>query len=351
MELKREQIQVLTIDSDADVGVCRRKAVSLAGRIGFDEVKSGEIAILMSELATNVLKHGGGRGKVCISEMTDENSRKAIEIICCDSGKGIPDFSQAMSDGFTDKQSLGIGLGSIRRFSDIFESISTRESDSPVAEFSHLFQHCLRSVKWLPEINWRSSNKKLVTGAATRSLIGEMLNGDSFVITHTGPEKTLAVVIDGLGHGKEANLASTIIKEQVLLKSELPLPELITYLHQSARSTRGAVVGAVFIDTERSVLSFSGIGNIEGFVLSGDSKKSLISFGGILGHHIRTPRKFEYNFQPGDILCMYSDGITSRWSPDKINWKEHPQQIAEHIINSYSRANDDATVLIISYPV
>jgi len=351
MEVKREQIQLLTIDGDADVGVCRRKAVSLAGRIGFDEVKSGEIAILMSELATNVLRHGGGRGRVCISEITDENKRKAIEIICCDSGKGIPDFNLAISDGFTQKQSLGIGLGSIRRFSDIFESISTRDSDSPVAEFSHLFHHCLRSVKWVPELNWRSSNKKLLTGASTRCKIGESLNGDSYAIAHPGPEKTLIAVIDGLGHGKEAHLASSIIKEQVLLKSELPLPELITYLHQSARSTRGAVIGTVFIDTERSVLTFSGIGNIEGFVLSGDSKKSLISFGGILGHHIRTPRKFEYPFQPGDILCMYSDGITSRWSPDQIDWKDHPQRIAEYIVNSFSRTNDDATVLIISYPV
>jgi anti-sigma regulatory factor (Ser/Thr protein kinase) len=347
MEIRREQIQLLTIDGEADVGVCRRKAVALAGKLGFDEVKSGEIAILMSELATNVLKHGGGRGQVCLCQLTDASDRKAIEIFCCDMGKGIGDFDRALNDGFTEKQSLGIGLGSIRRFSDIFERISTREAGSPLTDFSHLFQHCLRCVKWVPEINWKSSNKQLSTGAASFCKPGETLNGDSYVITHPGPGKTLAAIIDGLGHGKEAHIASGIIKEQVILKSEQPLPELMNYLHQSARGTRGAVIGLAYIDTSRSLLQFSGIGNIEGFIITRDGKKSLISFGGILGHHIRSPRMFEYPFQAGDILCMYSDGITTRWNPDDINWKEHPQRIAENLITNYSRTNDDATVLVI----
>jgi len=348
MEIKRKLVQILSIDSEADVGVCRRKAVALAGKMGFDDVKSGEIAILMSELATNVLKHGGGRGKVCIGELNDEHNRRAIEIFCCDTGKGIPDFDQAINDGFSDKQSLGIGLGSIRRFSDIFERISTHDSNCPLADFPSLFQHCLRCVKWVPELNWRSSNRKLVAGASSVCKPGETLNGDSYAITHPGPDKTLVAVIDGLGHGKDAHLASTIIKEQVLLKSELPVTDLVNYLHQSARATRGAVIGIAYIDTGRSLLQFAGVGNIEGFVMTKEGKKSLISFGGILGHHIRSPRLFEYPFGKGDVLCIFSDGLTTRWSPDDIDWTDHPQRIAELLTTKYSRSNDDTTVLVIS---
>ncbi len=349
MEIKREQVQLISIDSDSDVGICRRKAVAIAGKLGFDEVKTGEVAILMSELATNVLRHGGGRGRVCICELTDTDNRKALEIICCDTGNGIANFDQAMNDGFTGKQSLGIGLGSIRRFSDIFESVATSDSNSPLAELSHLFQHCLRCVKWVPEVNWKSSNKKLAIGAVSTPKPGETLNGDSYAITHPGTDKTLVAVIDGLGHGKEAHIASSIIKEQVLLKSGLPLTELLNYLHQSAKGTRGAVIGLIEIDTGRSTLQFAGIGNIEGFIISKEGKKSLISFGGILGHHIRNPRLFEYPFRKEDILCMYSDGLTSRWSPDDINWEEHPQRIAEHLTTYYSRTNDDTTVLVICH--
>ncbi len=94
MEIKRENILSLQIDNESDVGVCRRKAISLAKEIGFDEVKTGEIAIVVTELVTNVIEHGGGNGKVVICKWSDKNN-KAIEIWCCDSGNGIPNVQKA----------------------------------------------------------------------------------------------------------------------------------------------------------------------------------------------------------------------------------------------------------------
>jgi len=351
MEINREQILILEIDSDADVGVCRRKSVSLAGQLGFDDVKIGEVAILVSELVTNVLKHGGGKGRIMICQLQDDQNRKAIEIWCCDQGDGIQNVEKAMHDGFTNKQTLGIGLGTIRRFSDIFE-INPKLNDtriSTVLKPINNYKHCIRIVKWIPENHWKGTNRNLITGAVSRCKPGEILNGDSYVISNLSSDKTIAAIIDGLGHGKEAHMASNIIKEQILLKSELPLNELINYTHQAARGTRGAVIGLVYINIETSKLYFVGIGNIEGFILSPSSKKSLISFGGILGHNIRTPQIFEFPFKSGDAVCLFSDGINTRWNTDEINWKEHPQKIADFLINNYSRSNDDATVLIISH--
>ena len=351
MEISREQILILEIDSESDVGVCRRKSVSLAGQLGFDDVKTGEVAILVSELVTNVLKHAGGKGRIMICQLHDEENRKAIEIWCCDNGNGIPDVEKAMHDGFTNKQTLGIGLGTIRRFSDIFEinpKLSDIENSTVLKPLSN-HKHCIRIVKWIPENRWKGTNRSLVTGAASRCKPGETLNGDSCVISNLSSDKTIAAIIDGLGHGKEAHMASNIIKEQILLKSELPLVELINYTHQAARGTRGAVIGLVYINIETSKLSFVGIGNIEGFVISSTGKKSLISFGGILGHNIRTPQIFEFPFNKGDSVCLFSDGINTRWNADEIDWKEHPQKIADFLINNYSRSNDDATVLIINH--
>lgn len=350
MEIIREQILILEIDSEADVGVCRRKSVNLAVQMGFDDVKTGEVAILVSELVTNVLKHGGGKGRIMICQLKSNDDRKAIEIWCCDKGEGIPDIEKAMNDGFTGKNSLGIGLGTIRRFSDIFE-INPALDDPKHPDFNTLYNYknCLRIVKWVPENQWKGTNHSLIFGAISRSKPGEILNGDTYLICHLSAVKTIAAVIDGLGHGKEANLASTIIKEQVLLKSDLPLDELIKYIHQAARGTRGAVIGLVFINIETSKIYFVGIGNIEGFILSISGKKTLISFGGILGHNIRTPHIFEFPFLKGDTVCLFSDGINTRWNTDDFNWKEHPQKNADLLINNYSRSNDDATVLIINY--
>lgn len=351
MEISREQILQLEIDSEADVGVCRRKSVSLATKLGFDEVKTGEVAILVSELVSNVLKHGGGKGRVLICYLKTNDDRKAIEIFTCDSGNGISNFKNAFDDGFSDKNTLGIGLGTIRRFSDILE-IDTQITDSKTilcSEISNTYKHCIRIVKWLPETRWLGTNRSLVTGAASRSKPGENMNGDSYLMQHLSATKTMVAVIDGLGHGKDAHMASNIIKEQILLKADLPLVDLVKYIHQAARGTRGAVVGIALINSQTSKLQFVGIGNIEGFVVLAASKKNLISFGGILGHNIRTPQVFEFPFEKGDTLCMYSDGINSRWTTNEINWKEHPQKNADFLINNYSRPNDDATILIINH--
>jgi len=144
-------------------------------------------------------------------------------------------------------------------------------------------------------------------------------------------------------------LASERAKEQIILKSELPLDSLMKHTHNSLRGTRGAVIGLTRINTETNQLSFTGIGNIECFIITENGKKTPISFGGILGHNMRTPRIFEFDFQPGNTLCMYSDGITTRWRHEDIKWDESPQKNAEFILSNYSRQNDDATILIIRY--
>ena len=351
MEISREQILILDIDSEADIGICRRKSVTIAGKLGFDDVKVGEVAILVSELVTNVLKHGGGKGRIMICQLDSVDNHKAIEIICCDNGKGIHDLKNAMQDGFTDKQTLGIGLGTIRRFSDVFDTnFDQNLVSNPLVNNTLInYSHCLRVLKWVPEKHWMGTNRSISIGAASRSIPGETLNGDNYLISHLSSTKTIVSVIDGLGHGKEAHLASSLIKEQLLLKSNLALDELIKYTHQAARGTRGAVIGIVLINTENSKLYFSGIGNIEGFILSPTGKKSLISFGGILGHNIRTPRVFDYSFNTGDTLCIFSDGITTRWNTNDIDWTAHSQIIADYILNNYSRINDDATVLIVNH--
>jgi anti-sigma regulatory factor (Ser/Thr protein kinase) len=348
MEIKREDILILTIETDADVGTCRRKAVNIAAKIGFDEIKTGEVAILVSELVTNVLKHGGGKGKLQVSKIGGKNGKTGIEIVCCDGGTGIANLDIAIDDGYTEKQSLGIGLGTIRRFSDVFELTT---ADDPGVDFGKGLDHCLRIVKWLPENIWKRTNRKLITGAHSRSKQGELLNGDTYIIAQLNPDKTLAAVIDGLGHGKEAHLASNLIKEQILINSELNTEDLILNAHKAAKGTRGAVIGLIMIDTSASKLSFVGIGNIEGFILSPAGKKNLISYGGILGHSIRSPRTFEFPFNPGDTVCLYSDGIIARWNTNDIDWNEHPQKIADYLVNQFSRPNDDTTVLIINYTI
>lgn len=351
MEISREHILTLEIENESDVGICRRKSVSLAKKLGFDEVKTGEIAIMVTELVTNVIKHGGGNGKILVCEVKTEEQQKAIEVWCCDVGNGIPDLEKAMKDGYSEKVSLGIGLGSIRRFSDIFE---LNPKDLPIVNGNHLsgfenYSNCIRTLKWVPSKKWMGTNRNLLIGGSSRAKPGESLNGDCYVVSHVSAGKTIAAVIDGLGHGKEAHIASQLAREQIILKAEQPVNLVLKHANSALRGTRGAVAALIQIDTEANKLAFCGIGNIEGFLCLSEEKKSLLSFGGIIGHNMRTPRVFTFDFNPGDFCCLYSDGIMSRWQYEDIDWKKHPQANAEYLINNFSRNNDDATVLILRH--
>lgn len=343
MDITRDQIQEIKISNQSDIGLCRRKGVSFAKKIGFDDVKSGEIAIIITEMITNVIKHGGGKGLFTMSKISGKTNSAGIELICCDHGSGISDFNNAIKDGYSQKNSLGLGLGAIRRLSDEIEVNPAYIENTEEKQYNY----CIRTRKWMQEKKYRVPNKKLEHGALSRPKPGETLNGDDYVFLNISEDVSIGAVIDGLGHGKEAHLASSLAKETIIKHAELPLDLIIKKTHDSIKGTRGVTLGIIKIDTQNNKIFFSGIGNIEGNILSKEGKKNLLSYGGILGHNIRTPRIFEFTYNKGDIVYMFSDGITARWDYRDIDWTLSPQKNTEYIFNKFSRLNDDATILII----
>jgi anti-sigma regulatory factor (Ser/Thr protein kinase) len=210
MDLIRDQIQMLHIENESGIGECRRKAVGFARQTGFNDIETGEIAIMITEMGTNVLKHGGGKGEFLMCRIRDENSNTGLEFWCCDYGKGFTNIGHAVEDGYTNTNSLGIGMGAIRRLSDEFE-INPEKNE----EFLALtggetkdFKNCIRTRKWLQHVKWSGVNHNLMIGVCSKPKPGEQVNGDSYIIIHISPTVTVVAVIDGLGHGKEANVAS-----------------------------------------------------------------------------------------------------------------------------------------------
>ena len=349
MDFVRDSLYTTSIQGDPDVGECRRKAVRLAKELGFPDLQAGEIAIVITELLTNVIRHGGEEGYCAICAFRDQENRKGLEIWCYDNGRGISRIVEALRDGYSSKGSLGIGLGSIRRLSDELnlspkwppEILASLNLDDSAAGT------LICSRKWVPKKQAVVINGDVASGVASRPKPGEIFNGDAHIIAHLSEASTLAVVIDGLGHGKEAHLASHLAKESILSSPDLPLDGLLENAHAFIRGTRGATVGIARMDTASEQVSFSGIGNIEAHVISGGKRHYLLSLGGIVGHTMRTPRVFEQSFNAGNTLVLFSDGITSAWQHEFTNWQQHPQQIAEEILQTYSRESDDATILII----
>jgi serine/threonine-protein kinase RsbT len=112
----------LTARSETDVVLVRQAVRKWSAELGFSLVDQTKIVTAASELARNMLVHGGG-GKVLLEALA-EGSRKGLRLTFEDQGPGIADIELAMKDGYTTGGGLGLGLGGSRRLMSEFEIVS-----------------------------------------------------------------------------------------------------------------------------------------------------------------------------------------------------------------------------------
>ena len=117
--LSSEQIAIRTSD---DVVSARQAVRKKAIALGMGLVDQTKFVTAASELARNTLDYGGG-GAVQM-EVVEDGRRSGLRLIFTDHGPGIPDIEQALQDGFTTGNGLGLGLGGAKRLSNEFEIAS-----------------------------------------------------------------------------------------------------------------------------------------------------------------------------------------------------------------------------------
>jgi serine/threonine-protein kinase RsbT len=123
--------ETLPIRSDSEVVMVRQRVRVSAVQQGFSLVDQTKMVTAASELARNVLVHGGG-GTVRI-ELLNNGSRKGLKLTFEDRGPGIPDVSLAMRDGYSTGGGLGLGLSGAKRLSNEFEINSKAGEGTRVA--------------------------------------------------------------------------------------------------------------------------------------------------------------------------------------------------------------------------
>src|SRR5262245_61829356 len=99
--------------SGEDVVRARQQVREWALAAGFRLVEQTKLVTAASEIARNVLVHGGG-GRVRLEALNAEQKR-GLRLIFEDQGPGIANVEQALKDGFTTGGGLGLGLGGARR--------------------------------------------------------------------------------------------------------------------------------------------------------------------------------------------------------------------------------------------
>ena len=109
--------QTLEILHPSNVGAARRAAKILAKGIGFDSAACEEIALAMTELATNLIKHAQG-GMLTLTPLAD-GGRVGLEIESRDDGPGIAQATNLFVPFFTTKpEGSGIGLVLCRQIAE-----------------------------------------------------------------------------------------------------------------------------------------------------------------------------------------------------------------------------------------
>jgi serine/threonine-protein kinase RsbT len=110
---------LVQIRNDADIVTARLKGRDLALRAGFKDTDLILIATAISEVARNIVSYAkSGEIRLVLEK---RKGRSGIVVIASDQGPGIPDIEEAMQDGFSTGNSLGLGLPGAKRLMDEFE--------------------------------------------------------------------------------------------------------------------------------------------------------------------------------------------------------------------------------------
>ncbi|HET9474860.1 MAG TPA: SpoIIE family protein phosphatase [Steroidobacteraceae bacterium] len=317
--------QRFVIDEGSKVGEARRAAHTLAN-FEFDAELAGKVAIAATELASNLLRHAGG-GELLLQKLGSDDS-SSLELLAIDRGPGMADVSRCMSDGYSTGGTQGTGLGAVRRLASEFDIYSAPgEGTVVMARFGGACH--------------------VRHGAVNVAVAGEPDCGDAWCLVRDVGGIAL-MVIDGLGHGTFAAEAARAGIDAFLLAPGDSPREILQRANQQMSKTRGGAAACARL--ANGSMSYAGMGNINGYLVSPERSQGLVSHNGTLGMHQRPAQQFEYSVDPDSLLVMHSDGLSARWDlrsqPDLL--RAHPAIVAGVLYRDHGRERDDATVVVVA---
>src|SRR5262245_45672747 len=176
------------------VAEARRGATGFARTIGFSESDIGRVAIVVTEAASNLVKHTP-QGQL-LARAFDRDGVAAIEVLALDQGPGIANIGESLRDGYSTAGSPGTGLGAIKRLSDEFDIYSA--PGKGVALVAQL---------WSRRPPGGNRPAPLEIGAVCVPNPGDVVSGDAWAVEWRGGHCVI-LVADGLGHGPDAAVAA-----------------------------------------------------------------------------------------------------------------------------------------------
>lgn len=324
-----DDMRWLRVADVSAVAGCRRAAVAMAGRAGFPAARTAQLALAVTEAASNLHKHAR-EGSVLLRICRD-GGVPGVELVAIDAGPGVPDVAAALRDGHSTAGTLGIGLGAVRRMADSSDMYSSPGRVTAL------------TARFWPQAHQRAGPD---CAGLTRPITGETECGDVYWAGYSGRVLTGALC-DGLGHGP---LAAAAAREAIAAVSESLASEPAAQLeraHRQMARTRGGALAIVAIEGSNAV--FAGLGNVAGWVLDGDARSALVSVPGIAGHRARAFRQQQCALPAGAAVVLHSDGLTSRWDARSLPGlaAKGALLMAAALLGDAAVRRDDAGVLVL----
>jgi anti-sigma regulatory factor (Ser/Thr protein kinase) len=324
----------------SQAGEVRRTASKLCSDLGFSEAETGTVAIIIAEIAKNLVKHAGA-GEIIIRPFSS-GGFSWLDILGLDKGPGMNNIGQCLQNGHSTAGSPGTGLGAISRLSTVFDVFSVRDRGTVL----------LSRFAGEKGGHKRPKSPVLEMGAVCVPIKGEDAPGDGWAVGESN-ERTLLMVVDGLGHGalasEAAREAERIFREHLSLGSK----EMVEHIHAALKKTRGAVVAVAEVLHRENVVKYTGVGNISALLHSAERSRNMVSMNGTIGGEVRKIQEYSYPWAPCEngrhpLLIMNSDGLATLSGLDRYPGLEnrHPALVAGILYRDFTRGRDDAVVLV-----
>lgn len=322
---------MITAVADASqVAEARRLVSEHARRAGMAESRVAQVAIVVTELATNLLKHAGN-GHILAGPFDDAEGA-GLELLALDRGGGMADVGRCMDDGYSTAGSPGNGLGAIARLADDLRVYSRPGLGTAIM------------VRFLDAA--ASGSRKTLLGAVVAPYPGELVSGDHWAFSETAQGRTV-LLADGAGHGIEAARAAQAAVRTFLEYADTSCTELVERMHHALMPTRGAAVAVARIDAAARIVRYVGVGNISGTLVCDGAARHMVSHNGTAGHRAPRIREFTYEVTANPLVILHSDGLTGRW--DLASYpglaSQHPSLVAGVLLRDHRRGRDDASVV------
>ena len=325
--------QQVAVGESGDVGAARSAAQLLASSAGFEEADAHRVGIVATEMATNLVKHA--RSGELLMRMVVPGPESEVEVLSLDRAGGMANVAESMTDGHSTAGSAGTGLGAMQRMSELFDIHSVPGRGTAIL------------ARFRQKRSTRNGPPPLTIAGVSVSMAGEAVCGDTWDVQYRH-DGAFTLLVDGLGHGAFAADAATAARSIFRSRTFTDPSAALSAIHEGIRHTRGAAGAIAKLHVKGRSISVAGVGNVCTAICGSDEVRQAVSHNGTLGHEARYFKEYSYPWEPGALLVMHSDGLSSHWSLDPYPGlrQRHPALIAAVLYRDFSRRRDDVTVVV-----